>query len=171
MQERHEDVSAAFVADGQAPVGQQPGQGPFDLPAVTTQPGVGLQPTPGDPRADASAAQRPPAGRIVVALVGVELGRALTGPTRPTPRADDRRDGVDQRFQELGVVGVGGRQAHRQREAAGGGHQVVLGSWLAPVDRIRASQFPPRRARTLTLSIAERDQSTWPSSPSQSSSR
>jgi serine/threonine protein kinase len=42
---------------------------------------------------------------------------------------------------------------------------------LAAVDRVCADEFPPRRARTLTLSMAALDQSTWPSSPSQSSSR
>jgi hypothetical protein len=68
-------------------------------------------------------------------------------------------------------MGVGRRQPHRQRDPGGVDQQVVLGASLAPVDRIRARQLPPRRARTLTESIAARDQSTWPSSPSQSSSR
>ena len=171
MQERLQDVGATLIADGQAPVGQQPGQGAFDLPAVAAQPLAGLHPTPGDPRADAPAAQRPPTGQIVVALVGVQLGRSPAGSTGPAAWPDDRWDGIHQLLQELGVVGVGGRQPHGQRDAVGVDHQVVLGAWLAPVDRIRAGQFPPRRARTLTLSIAALDQSTWPSSPSQSSSR
>ena len=55
---------------------------------------------------------------------------------------------------------VGRRQPHRQRQAASVDQQVVLGASLGAVDRIRASQFPPRRARTLTLSMAARDQST-----------
>jgi hypothetical protein len=160
MEERLQDVGPALIADRQAPVGQQPGQRPLDLPAVAAQPGAGLQPTPGDPRADPSAAQRPPAASKVVAFVGVQLGRPPTGPTRASPWADDRRDGVHQLFQQLGVVGVGRRQAHRQRQAGGVDQQVVLGASLAPVDRIRAGQFPPRRARTLMLSIEARDQST-----------
>ena len=160
MQERCEDVSAAFVADGQATVGQQPGQRAFDLPAVTPQPLAGFDPTPGDPRADASAAQRPPTGQIVVTLVGVQLGWASTWPPGPAAWPDDRWDGVHQLLQELGVVGVSGRQPHGQRDAVGVDQQVILGAGLAPVDRIRASQFPPRRARTLTESIAARDQST-----------
>jgi hypothetical protein len=35
-------------------------------------------------------------------------------------------------------MGVGGRQTHGQWDAGGVDHQVVLGAWLAPVDRIRA---------------------------------
>jgi hypothetical protein len=82
------------------------------------------------------------AGWVVVAFVGVELGRAPTWSPEPSPWADDRRDGVDQLLQELRVVGVGGRQPDRQRDPGGVDQQVVLGSWLAAVDRIRANQFP-----------------------------
>jgi hypothetical protein len=171
MQERGHDIGAALVADRQPTVGQQPGQRPLDLPAVMTQPGVGLHSTAGDPCGDASPPQQLAAARVVVALIAMELGRSPSRPTRPAPRADDRRDGVHQLLQELRVVGVGRRQPDRQREAGGVDQQVVLGSWLAAVDRVCANEVPPRRARTLTLSMAARDQSTWPSSPSQSSSR
>ena len=44
MQERREEVSAALVADRQASVGQQPGQGPLHLPAVAAQPLTELHP-------------------------------------------------------------------------------------------------------------------------------
>jgi hypothetical protein len=171
MQEPLQDVGAALVADGQAAVGQQPGQGAFDLPAVAAQPLAGLHSSAGDPRADPSMAQDPAAGWVVIAFVGVELGWAPAWPPGPSPWADDRRDGVHQRLQQLRVMGVGGRQTHRQWDAGGVDDQVVLGAWLAAVDRIRAGQLPPRRARTLIESMAARDQSTWPSSPSQSSSR
>jgi len=171
MQERGQDVGAALVADRQPAVGQQPGQRALDLPAVATQPGVGLQPTPGDPWGDPAPAQQLPAARVVIALVAMQLGWAPPRPTGPPPWADDRRDGVHHRLQQQRIVGVGGRQSDRQRDPGGVDQQVVLGSWLAPVDRIRANELPPRRARTLTESMAARDQSTWPSSPSQSSSR
>ena len=56
--------------------------------------------------------------------------------------------------------------AARWRRSAGG---TWTRAWLGrPGLR---QPVPPRRARTLTESIAARDQSTWPSSPSQSSSR
>jgi hypothetical protein len=56
MKERCEDVGVALVADGQAPVGQQPGQRSLDLPAMTAQQLTGLDATAGDPRADPSSA-------------------------------------------------------------------------------------------------------------------
>ena len=101
----------------------------------------------------------------------MQLGWAPAGPAGSPPRAQHRWDGVDQLLQQQRVVGVGGRKAHGQREAGGVDQQVVLGAKLAPVDRIRAGQFPPCLARTLTLSMAALDQSIWPSSPSQSSKR
>jgi hypothetical protein len=53
-----------------------------------------------------------------------------------------------------------------QGDAVSVDQQMVLGAGLAAVDRIRAGQLPPRRARTLTGSIEALDQSTWLSSPS-----
>jgi hypothetical protein len=171
VEEGREDVGTALAAKGEAPVGQQPSQRPLHLPAVAAQPPVGLHPTPGDPRRDIPTAQHPPAGPEVVALIRVQLGRPLARPTRPAPWPDDRRDRVHDLFEQQRVVGVGGRQPDRQRQAAAVDQQVVLGAGLAPVDRVRANQLPPRRARTLAESMAARDQSTWSSSPSQSSSR
>jgi hypothetical protein len=110
------------------------------------------------------------AARVVVAFVGVELGRAPAGSTGTSPWPDDGRDRIHQLFKQQRVVGVGGRQANRQRDPGGVDQQVVLGAGLA-----RSTGFAPvsspRRARTLTESMAARDQSTWPSSPSQSNNR
>jgi hypothetical protein len=83
MQEPLQDVGAALVADRQAPVGQQPGQRPLDLPAMATQPGAGLHPTAGDPRRDAPAAQQLPAARVVIALITMQRGRSLARPSGP----------------------------------------------------------------------------------------
>jgi hypothetical protein len=138
---------------------------------MATQPLAGLHPTTSEPRGDASTPQGPPAAGVVIALIAMQLGRPLSWPTRPAPRPDDRRDGVHHGLQQLRIVGVGRRQPDCQRDTSSVDHQVILGPGLAAVDRIRANQFPPRRARTLTESIAALDQSTWPSSPSQSSSR
>jgi hypothetical protein len=171
MQECGQKVGAAFVADRQPSVGDQPGQRPFHFPSLSAQPRGGLHPTAGDPRSDAAAADRLPAGRVVIAFVGVQLGRAPARSTGSSPWPDDCWDGVHQLLQQQRVVGVGRRQADSQRDPGGIDQQVVLGARLAPVDRIGAGQFPPRRARMLTESIDARDQSTCPSSPSQSSSR
>jgi hypothetical protein len=84
MQQRGQDVGAALVTDRQAPIREQPGQGPLDLPAMAAQPCRGVDPAPGDPRGDAPSAQQPPAAREVVAFVGVQLGRALAWSPWPT---------------------------------------------------------------------------------------
>jgi hypothetical protein len=62
-------MSAALISDRGAAVGQQPGQGPLDLPSMAAQPLAGLHPTPGDPRGDAPATEHPSAARVVVAPV------------------------------------------------------------------------------------------------------
>jgi hypothetical protein len=80
MEERGQDIGAALIADRQAPAAQQPGQRPLHLPTMTAQPGAGLHPTAGDPRGDVPAPQRPPAGRVVVALIAMELGRSPPWP-------------------------------------------------------------------------------------------
>ena len=111
-------------------------------------------PAPGDPRGDAASAQGTAQGRGVVGLVGVQLGRALAGPARFAPRADDRRDRVDQGEQLGRIVGVGGREADGQRDAVAVHDQVVLGAGLAAVGRVRAGLLAPLLARTLRLSSA-----------------
>jgi hypothetical protein len=138
----------ALVADRQAPVGQQPGQRPLDLPTVAAQPLAGLHPTACNPRADSSPAERPPARPEVVPLIGMQLGRSLARPTRLASWPDDRRNRVRQLLQQQRVVGVGRRQPARQWQAGGVDQQVVLGAGLAAVDWIRASQLPTSRSDT-----------------------
>ena len=98
MQERDQDVAAA----------QQPGQRPLDLPTMATQPGVGLHPTAGDPRRDPAPAQQLSATRVVLSFVAMQLGWPLARSTRPTAWPDHRQHRIDQLFQQLGIMGVGG---------------------------------------------------------------
>jgi len=112
------------------------------------------------PGRDAALAQRPPAARVVVALVQVELGRALAGPAGPPPRSLDRRDRVHDSLEQHRVMGVGRRQAGGQRDAAAVDQQVVLAPGLAAVGGVRAGQAAPRLARTLIESRQARDQSS-----------
>ena len=104
-------------------------------------------------------------------LVAVQLGGTLAGPSRATAGTLDGWDGVHHGLQQHRVVGVGRRQAHRQRDAASVDQQVVLASGLAAVCRVRAGQAAPRLARTLNASTLARDQSMRPSRPSWFSSR
>src|SRR5215216_2194710 len=109
-------------------------------------------------------------GRGTVGLVGMQLGRTLTGTAWFPPRADDRRDRVDQREQLRRIVGVSGREPNRQRDAVAIHDEVVLRSSFAPVNGVTAGAFAPLLARTLNESALARDQSTAASSPSQFSS-
>jgi hypothetical protein len=84
---------------------------------------------------------------------------------------DDGRDSVDQRQQLGRVVGIGSREADRQRDAVAIHYQVILGAGFAPVDRLRPRVPAPLFARTLRASTLARDQSTAASSPSQLSNR
>ena len=71
-------------------------------------------------------------------LIAMQLSRAPPRPTRPAPRALDRRNRVDELLQQHRVVGVGRRQAHRQGDAALVDQQVVLASGLTAVCRVWA---------------------------------
>ena len=138
MEEPQQDVRAALVADLQPPVACQPRQRPLDHVPVAAQPSRGLDAAAGDPRGDTASAQRPPAARVVVAIVQVELGGPPAGPTRPALRPLDRRDGINQLLQQQRIMGVGGRQADRQRGPIAVDQQVVLGPGLTAVCRVRA---------------------------------
>src|SRR4051812_45924589 len=70
------DVGPALVADGEPAVAGEPGQGPLNDPAVATEPLAGVDAASGDPRDDPASAEIASAAREVVALVGVQLGRA-----------------------------------------------------------------------------------------------
>jgi hypothetical protein len=83
MQERLQVGGVAAVADLQVAEAHQPGDGALHPPAVAPQAFTGLDAAPGDPRVDAPAAQRPPAAWIVIALIGVQSGRAPARPTGP----------------------------------------------------------------------------------------
>ncbi len=101
----------------------------------------------------------------------MQLGRTLTGPPRSAAGTDDGRNRVDE-GQQLGrVVCVDSGEAHRQRDTVAIHHEVVLGTGLAPIRRVRAGGFAPLFARTLRLSTLVRLQSTAASSPSQFKSR
>jgi hypothetical protein len=134
---------------------------------VPAQPLARVDPPPRDPRGDAASPQRTAQGRGIVRLVGVQLGRALPGPPRPSPRPDDRRDLVDQGEQLGRVVDVGRREADGEGDAPLVDDEVVLGARLAAVGRVRPGRLAPLLARTLRLSTLARLQSMAASSPSQ----
>jgi len=73
-----------FVADGEAAVAGEPGDGAFDLPAVSAEAVAGVDAAAGDARDDAALAQPGPVGGGVVAL----SARSRAGLRRRGPRRD-----------------------------------------------------------------------------------
>ena len=71
-----------FVADGQAAVPGEPGDGAFDFPPVSAEAVCGVDAAAGDARDDAALAQPGPVGGRVVAFVGAQFGwlAAARGP-------------------------------------------------------------------------------------------
>ncbi len=160
-----------LVAHAEAATAEQPGERALDHPAVPPQSLGGVNPATGNPGSDAARSQGTADLRRVVGLVGMEFGRALPRTPGSPARPDDGRDAVNE-WNQLGrVVGVGRGEADRQRDTIPIHHEMVLGPWLATVDRIRPGLLAPLLARTLRLSTLARDQSRTASSPSQFNSR
>ena len=104
MVEGGEDVSSPFITDGDAAEAGEPSERALDYPSVPSQVFAALDATSGDAWNDRPPTQYLPAVGEVVALVGVQLGRAA--PWAACALAD-RRHGIDQRLQQLAVVPVG----------------------------------------------------------------
>ena len=155
MVEGGEDVGASFVADGDTTEAGEPGERTLDHPSVSAEALAALDAAPGDAWNDRPAAQRPPAVGEVVALVGVQLGRAAAWPARTLA---DRRHGIDQHLQKFAVVPVGRRDPQGEGDAVGIVEDVALGARLAAIRRVRAGLLAPLFAGTLALSTAARSQ-------------
>jgi hypothetical protein len=67
-------MGVPFVADGQASVAGEPGDGAFDLPAVSAEAVTAVDAAAADARDDAALAQPGPVGGGVLALVGAQFG-------------------------------------------------------------------------------------------------
>ncbi len=157
------DVGAALVADGEAAEAVEPGERPFDDPAVAAEPVAALDPAPGDARFDVAAAATATAAAMVKGLVGVQLVRpAPWSPARPL----DRRDGIEHRLQHHAVVPVGRAQEAGERRAVPVDHNMALRARFAAVRRVRTGLVAPFFAGTAALSRQARDQSMRPASPS-----
>lgn len=132
---------AAVVADGQAAESQQPGDGAFHDPAVSTEAFAGVHAEPGDPCGDPASALVAADPAIVVGLVRVQLDRSAA---RSSPvSALDRGQPVQDGLYEHGVMAVGSSDCHRQWQPIGGDQQVVLRPQLAPIRGVWPRQVAP----------------------------
>src|SRR6266568_2711437 len=134
------DVVPTLVADGQAAVLRQPGQGPFDHPTIPPEPLAALDPLPSNPALDPPTMQKPSAPRDVVALVGMHLLRPLA--SAPTGGLD-WWDGIDEPLEAHRIVPVGAAQETGERDAASVDHQMALRARFAFIRGIRPDSIAP----------------------------
>ncbi len=134
------DALQAFVADRQAPVAVQPGEGALHHPALAPQPGLALDAFARNAALDAPSAQVAAAAAHVAILVGVELLGPLATAAMRLP---DRRDALEQRLAEHPVRAVGPARPDGEGEALGVGGEVVLAAGLGAVGRVRAGRLIP----------------------------
>jgi hypothetical protein len=161
-------VLSALIAYLEAPETVHPRQSSFHNPPVCAQFLAGLDAPPCYPRRYAPLPQSLAASREVVIFVGVQLHGAFA--RSPPRRLADGRDGVDRLLQNAGVVDVGRRVDHRERDAFSVDHNVALRARFALIRRIRAGLLAPRGAATLAESTQALSQSIWSASPNRSRS-
>jgi hypothetical protein len=161
------DVGAALVADGESPEAVDPCEGAFNDPAVPPKALGRFDATTSDAWNDAPCATRCPGFARVECLVAVQLVGSEAG------TADGLLDGwdaVQQRLEQRGVGDVGSAQLDCEWDALAVDEKVVFRPGPAAIRRVRADFIgAPFFAAMLEPSIAARDQSMAPRSPSSSS--
>ena len=124
-------VAAVGANEQPAPV-VQPGEGAFDDPTVTTEPGAVLGLAAGDQRFDAA----PPDEAAVLVMVVAAVGDDAVGATpRPTDTSANGRHSVQQREQLGDVVAVAAGERPGKRQPAAVYEEMLLAAAAAPVDR------------------------------------
>ena len=123
---------AAVGADEQSPPVVEPGEGAFDDPAFAAEAGAVLGLTPRDHRFDSSLPDEAAVLVVVVAAVGDDAVRAMSG---STGAAADVRHAVEQREQLRDVVAVAAGERPGQRDAAAVYEEMLLATAPASVDR------------------------------------
>jgi hypothetical protein len=156
------NIRSALIANPKPPKLGSPSMGSFDHPPMPPQAVLGLNPSPRNPRLNATLSTRTAASRIVVPFVSVQLVR--TEP-RPTSRTRNGRDAIQQLVQDLGIVNVGGRQQQGQRNALSIDQKMVFRARFAFVRRVGPRFFAPFLAATVAESTAARLQSISPARP------
>ena len=153
------DVGVAFVADAEAPVLVEPGEGALDDPALPAESGSVLGSTFGDARSDPAGAERLAVSLRVVAAVGEERVRPTAW---SSAYATQRRDRLDEREQLRDVWAVGAGEQAGERDTVGVDDQVVLAAGLAPVDGAGTGLVAPKSARSEAESQIARERSSRP---------
>jgi hypothetical protein len=165
------EIVAAFVADEEASVAVEPGEGALHDPPVSAEFRLGVDARASDARGDVPSTQGVATGATGVGFVGVQLRGASA---RATARPRDRRDRVDGVQKDGPLVDIGGRLEADERDALPLGYQMVLGARFGPVGGVRADCLGRRPpffspfAGTVELSMLARLQSIRSASPRRS---
>ena len=167
MEEGLVDVRPALVADGQAAVLPQPGQGALHDPAVAAQAGAAFHTLPCDADLNTAFAQVDPTAGNVIRLVRVDFVQGLAG---PAPRPLDGPDGVNQRLEDARIGAVGRSEQDGKREAPPVDDNMALAARFAAICRIRPGFVAPLLAGAKALSTLARLQSIVSVSPKRSKS-
>jgi hypothetical protein len=109
------DVVAAVGADQEAAAVVEPGEGPFDDPAVAAEPGAVLGLAAGDDRPHAPSPDEPPVLVVVVAAVSDQSPRSAAWAADP---AADGRYPVEELEQLRDVVTVATGERPGERDTA-----------------------------------------------------
>jgi hypothetical protein len=96
MQEPQDRRGLAVIADRESSKGEEPRNRPLHHPAIVSETLARFNAATGDPRCDATSAERAAVTRVIVRLVTVEFPWAKAGPSRLADGTTDWWDGVDQ---------------------------------------------------------------------------
>src|SRR5918911_1763345 len=108
------NVRTSFVADREPSEASDPGERPFDDPAMPPQALAAVNSPARNAGDDPAAAQRLAAAREVERFVGVQFAGPMTG---LPARLADRRNAIDCLLQEDAVVDIGCAEQRDQRNA------------------------------------------------------
>ena len=149
-------LQAALEADAQFAESCKPGMRALDYPAVAPQSFAALYPPAGNASLNPTALQIAPAALKVIALVRMQLVRALS---RSAAQARYRDQRIERGLECHRVVAVSTCHRQGQRDALGIYDEMALAAEFASVCRVRARLLAPRGLATLALSMLARLQS------------
>jgi hypothetical protein len=134
------DLGAPVIADEQPLEVVQPGEGAFDNPAVTAEPGTVAVVAVGDQGFDATLPECSPVRVGVVAAVAEQR----VGPgSWATDAAAHRGHGLDERDQLLDVVAVAARDRPGERDPGRVDQEMVFRPVSGSINRARARRGAP----------------------------
>jgi hypothetical protein len=160
-------MDAALEANAQLAESGKPGMCTLDDPSMTAEPIVALDASACNPVLDAAQLEMLSAARVVIPFVGMQLVRPAA---RPAALACNRRQRVDQFFEDHRVMPVGSGDTEHQRDTLPVRDEVAFAAELAAVRRVGACVRAPRGLGTVEPSRLARLKSSWPAPRSSDSS-